>query len=995
MSYARLIKLIFSLILFFSFTGFAQAQYTISGTVKDGRNGDPLIGSSLLVKGTTNGTIADVDGNFTITLNTQEEVTLVVSFIGYVTRELQASPGTDNLNILLKESSTNLQEVVVTGLASSVKRSNLANAISSVSAKDLMGATTIQTADGALYGKVPGATIRSNGGAPGGGMSIQLRGISSLLGASQPLIIVDGVYISNAFQRTGRASVTGAGGSNQDDGSNRLADLNPADIESVEVLKGPSAAAIYGTRANAGVIIITTKRGAEGRTNVSFSQDIGFAEPLRLLGVDDWSEEKINFFFRTDARRQTEIERYRAAVSSGTFIDYEDYFYNNPATLLNTRLTVSGGNDKTKFFVSGNITNEDGTIRNTGFERYSIRANIDHKVSNSINLGISSNYIQSSTDRGFTGNQNNSGASIGYNIAYTPNYFDLRRNEEGIYPTSPYFGENPVAVTENAVNNSEVNRFIQAFTLDVDLLRTSNSILKAQLSGGVDYFQNSTMVYLPEFLQAQQAQANPGDILIGNQESFNTNIQAALTYNWNLGKVNMNSQAGLVRLNFRNDALFNRGRGLVPGQTNLQQAAIQQINSQFNSEIQEAGMFIQQEANFEDKIIGTVGIRWDKSTLNGDPNKLFAFPRASLAVNLANFDFWNVDAITALKPRIAYGETAGPVSFGATFTPLGGTNIGGLLGSVVSTQIGNIQIQPETASELEFGVDASFFDNRLSLEATYYIKSTQNNIQSLRLAPSTGVTTTPSNEAELENKGIELSLSGTVLEKSNFRWFSRVLFWKNNIEMTRLGIPNYVSGGFGSGLGTFMYAEGFSPTTIVGTPVDPSNPSGFTIWGDAQPDFNMSFFNSMNIFKGVEFSFLIDWRQGGDNINLTSFLTDAGGTTPGWFADDNGDGTPNGRQRDPEPHNNAARWVQDATFVKVREIGLYYTFPGSVVSNWFGGLIQKVRIGSSVNNAFLFTDYEGYDPETSTFGAQAVANNVDIAPYPTQRRMFFHLNVDF
>ena len=280
-------------------------------------------------------------------------------------------------------------------------------------------------------------------------------------------------------QRTGRASVTGAGGSNQDDGANRLADLNPADIETIEVLKGPSAAAIYGTRANAGVIIITTKRGAEGRTTVSLSQDIGFAEPLRLLGVDDWSEEKINFFY-PEARRPLELERFRAAQSSGNFIDYEDFFYNNQATLLNTRVNVSGGNEKTKFFVSGNISDEEGTVRNTGFQRYSVRANIDHKISNAIRLGVSSNYIQSNSDRGFTGNQNNTGASIGYSIAYVPNYFDLRRNEDGTYPVNPYFSDNPVAVTDNAVNNSEVNRFIQAFTLDIDLLKTENSFSYCQ-----------------------------------------------------------------------------------------------------------------------------------------------------------------------------------------------------------------------------------------------------------------------------------------------------------------------------------------------------------------------------------------------------------------------------------------------------------------------------------------------------------------------------------
>lgn len=990
----KLYKTLLTMAFLWGSVGWAWAQYTVTGKVTDERTGEPLIGASILLQGTTTGTITDLDGGFSITIPTNEGTTLIISSIGYLTQNVSVAPGVSILNIQLKQDATNLEEVVVTGLATSVKRSNLANAVTSVSSRELLGTTTIQTTDGALYGKVPGATIRSNGGAPGGGISIQLRGISSLTGASQPLIIVDGVYISNASQRTGRATVTGAGGSNQDDGSNRLADINPADIETIEILKGPSAAAIYGTRANAGVIIITTKRGQEGRTTVSLSQDIGYAEPLRLLGVDDWSEEKINFFF-PEARRPIELERFRAAQSSGTFIDYEDFFYNNPATLLNTRLNVSGGNEKTKFFVSGNITNEDGTVRNTGFDRYSIRANIDQKITNSIRLGVSSNYIRSSTDRGFTGNQNNTGASIGYSIAYVPNYYDLRRNADGTYPINPYFSENPVAVTDNAVNNSLVNRFIQSFTLDIDLFKTSNSFLKAQFSGGLDYLQNSTLIYLPEFLQFQRGQANPGDIFKGNQESFNTNFQAALVYNWNLGSVNMNTSAGLVRLDFENSSIFNRGRGLVPGQTNLKQAAIQEINAEFNSKIQDAGIFAQQEVNWEDKIIGTVGIRWDKSTLNGDPNQFYSFPRASVAFNLANFDFWNVGFMNQLKPRVAYGETAGPVGFGATFTPLGGTNIGGLLGSVVSTQIGNTRILPETARELEFGLDAGFFNNRLSLEATYYIKSTQNNIQNLNLSPSTGVNTTPSNEAELENKGIELSISGTPIESANFRWFSRVMFWKNDLLMTRLGIPTYIAGAFGAGLGTFLYAEGYSPTTIVGTPANADNPGGFTFWGDAQPDFNMSFYNTLSLFKGLEFSFLIDWKKGGDNINLTSFLTDGGGTTNGWFDDDNGDGIPNGRQRPPAPYNNAGRWVQDASFVKIREIGLYYTVPRTTLNSWFGSTVQNLKVGTSVNNAFLFTKYQGYDPETSTFGAQAIANNVDIAPYPTPRRVFFHLTIDF
>jgi TonB-linked SusC/RagA family outer membrane protein len=884
-----------------------------------------------------------------------------------------------------------LKEIVITGLASSIKRSNLANAITTVSAKDLMGTTQIQTADGALYGKVAGANIRMNSGAPGGGINIQLRGLSSLTQASAPLIVLDGVYINNNTQRTGRASVTGAGAANQDDGANRLADINPADIENIEVLKGPSAAAIYGTRANAGVLVITTKKGAAGKTVISFGQDIGIGSPLKMMGVDNWSEAKINSFFPA-ARRAVELGRLQTATSTNNFVNYEDYFYGNTATLLNSRLSIRGGDEKTKFFVSGSLTDEGGIVRRTGFERQSVRANIEHKLSKSVVLSVNSNYIRTNTDRGFTGNQNNSGASIGYNISYVPNYFDLRP-VNGVYPANPYFAENPVHVTDKGVNNALVNRFIQSFNLDVNLFKNENSQLKFRVNGGLDYIQNSTKVYLPDDLQFQRGQANPGDVLVGKQESMNTNFQAAFVYDWKIKRVNFNTQVGLVRLDFKNDGLFNRGRGLAPGQINIKQATVQEVESQFESTQSDVGIFVQKQMNFEDKIIGTVGMRMDKSNTNGDANKFYGFPKASLAINLANFDFWKIDAISQLKPRVAYGQTAGPVPFGSTFTSLGGVNIGGLLGATVATGIGNSNIVPERASEIEFGFDAGFLNNKILFEATYYVKTTLDNLQPLTLSPATGVVNTTSNEAEMRNKGFELGLSGTVVQKENFKWFSRLLWWKNDILITKLGIPSYTTGAFGTGLGTFLVQQGVSPTTIVGTPA--ISPGVFTVWGNAQPDWTSSWSNNFTLFKNFDLSVLTEYRSGGDNINLTSFLTDGGGTTKGWFDDSNNDGIPNGRQRDPAPYNNAGRWVQDATFLKIREVGLYYTLPKETLSKTFGNMIQRAKIGFSGNNVFLATKYVGYDPETSTFGAQALANNVDVAPYPTARRLFFHIQIDF
>jgi len=984
------VKFLLVLLLFIGVTQAKAQVFTASGTVKENSNGNPLAGVSITVKGTKQTTTSNSTGNFTINVNSKSAV-LVLKYVGYKATEVAVTADRANLNVMMEEEVNSLKEIVITGLASSIKRSNLANAITTVSAKDLVGTTQIQTADGALYGKVAGANIRMNSGAPGGGINIQLRGLSSLTQASAPLIVLDGVYINNNTQRTGRASVTGAGAANQDDGANRLADINPADIENIEVLKGPSAAAIYGTRANAGVLVITTKKGAAGKTVISFGQDIGIGSPLKMMGVDNWSEAKINSFFPA-ARRAVELGRLQTATSTNNFVNYEDYFYGNTATLLNSRLSIRGGDEKTKFFVSGSLTDEGGIVRRTGFERQSVRANIEHKLSKSVVLSVNSNYIRTNTDRGFTGNQNNSGASIGYNISYVPNYFDLRP-VNGVYPANPYFAENPVHVTDKGVNNALVNRFIQSFNLDVNLFKNENSQLKFRVNGGLDYIQNSTKVYLPDDLQFQRGQANPGDVLVGKQESMNTNFQAAFVYDWKIKRVNFNTQVGLVRLDFRNDGLFNRGRGLAPGQINIKQATVQEVESQFESTQSDVGIFVQKQMNFEDKIIGTLGMRMDKSNTNGDANKFYGFPKASLAINLANFDFWKIDAISQLKPRVAYGQTAGPVPFGSTFTSLGGVNIGGLLGATVPTSIGNTNIVPERASEIEFGFDAGFLNNKILFEATYYVKTTLDNLQPLTLSPATGVVNTQSNEAEMRNKGFELGLSGTVVDKANFKWFSRLLWWKNDILITKLGIPSYTTGAFGTALGTFLVQQGISPTTIVGTPA--ISPGVFTVWGNAQPDWTSSWSNNITLFKNFDLSVLTEYRSGGDNINLTSFLTDGGGTTKGWFDDSNNDGIPNGRQRDPAPYNNAGRWVQDATFLKIREVGLYYTLPKETLSKSFGNLIQRAKIGVSGNNVFLATKYVGYDPETSTFGAQALANNVDVAPYPTARRLFFHIQIDF
>lgn len=974
----------------------AMAQFTVTGTVKDASD-QPLIGVSIVEKGTTRGTVTDFDGNFTLEVEGQSAV-LMFSYTGFKTQEIQVSPSANVLSVTLDEDIARLEEIVVTGLASGVKRSNSGNAVTAISADELNGNTNAQTLDYALYGKIPGVQMTASSGAPGGGINVQLRGVSTLgTGSSQPLFIVDGVYIDNSTIRNGRTNLNGASGgqaaANQDDAANRIADINPDDIERIEVLKGPSAAAIYGTRANAGVIIITTKRGQAGKTRVSLSQDLGFAQGQNFQNFDSWNEEKINFYFSGD-RANKEVEAYRQALAAGRITDWEEFFYGETGLLSNTSLSVSGGTDKTQFFVSGGAQSEEGIIKNTGFDRYSVRANIDHKITNGIRISLNNNYVRSMTQRGFTGNQNNTGGSIGYTLAYTPSYANLFPDENGNYPDNPYFNDNPIAIRDLGTNDETVDRFITAVNLDVDLLQTSSSFLKLKLNGGVDYLSGNTLAHFPEILQHQRAGANPGDVFWGRQDNLNTNLQAFLTFNTSFGSVNSNTTIGAVRLDQDSKYQLSRGRGLSGGQTNLQWAKVQEIRQQTNQEVTDLGFVAQQDFNWEDKVIASLGVRFDRSTLNADQEKYYAFPKASLALNLANFDFWSIkDLVNQLKLRAAYGETGGLPNFGATFEVLVSQIIGGQLGGQVSNIGVDPNLKPETANELEFGLDAALFNSRVTLEATYYNKAVDDLILPLVPASSTGITAISTNAADLENKGIELGLGVNPIRTSNVNWFAKVLYWQNRSEITRLDVPAFTTGGFGASLGTYLVAEGYSPTTIVGNPAGTTVPTGRTVYGDRQPDFQMSFLSQLNFFKNFDFNFLFQYQKGGEAINLSAFLWDDGGTSPGWFNPVSGE--PNTRQGQLRINDwaggNTGVWIEETSYLKLREISLYYTLPQNV----FGKLVDRARVGVSGNNLLLWTSYGSYDPEVSNFGAQPLAGSVEVTPYPSSRRLFFHLKLDF
>lgn len=961
------------------------AQFNVSGTVKDS-DGEPLIGVSILVANTTTGTVTDFDGQFTVSVPDNRRQ-LVLSYTGFATQTVDVSPTANEVNIVMEEDIANLSEVVVTGLASTVKRSNLANAVATVSGDELAGATSQQTVDGALYGKLTGVNITQTSGAPGGGYAIRLRGVSSLSGNNQPLIIVDGVYLSNVEIPSGSRNASGANSGSEEGASNRLADINPDDIESMEVLKGASAAAIYGTRANAGVIIITTKQG-KGRTDVSFNQDIGFNTIIRKVGRRSFTAQQVQDEFTPRfgnvdnppgpaeiAVGVREREAFERAVANGTLRDYEDIIYGEQGLISDSRLRISGGNDKTSFFVSGSYRDEEGIIKGTGYERFTTRLNLTHKISNKLKIQSNTNYINSSASRGFSGNENEGGLSYGYTLAFTRDWVDLFPNEDGVYPDNPNFSGNPIQTRDQTRNTEDIDRVLQGVNLTYNAFQTNNQSLRFVLNGGLDFLFSETEVYVPETFQSQRGRQN-GFLGIGRNTVFNYNYSAIGVHDYYTDSgINFTTQAGVTYLNFDNNFVYNQTTQLIPLQQNLTQGGAQSIDQNL-SNVEEFGLVAQEEINFNDRIVATVGIRLDKSSLNGDPNKYFAFPRASLALNLTEFDFWNDDFFTQLKPRIAYGQTGNSASFGRLFTSLSPVNVGGQSGFSVAGLQGNSDLEPETSTELEFGVDVGMAQNKVNITASYYIRDVDNLLYDRSLPTSSGFVNEIRNDLDLRNQGLEIQLGLNPVRTENVDYRTTLNFWYNRSEITRLGvedgtndaedIPSFVPPGvaFGLGLGSFYINEG-SPITGLWNNVDGVP----TQTGDTEPDFQFGWGNNLTV-GNFSASALFHWRQGSDILNLTRLLTDIGNTTP--RADDSIDG-----------------FIEDGSYFRLREASLYYDIPLQ------SDFVQGLRIGVSGRNIFTLTDYSSYDPEVSTKGGSGLSTNIEVTPFPSSKQFYFHLGVNF
>ncbi|MFW6192847.1 MAG: SusC/RagA family TonB-linked outer membrane protein [Gemmatimonadota bacterium] len=976
-----------------TFASTADAQdRTIRGTVVDSASATPVSGVSVQVQGTEIGALTDGDGSFVLRNAPAGEVTLEVRRIGFRTIEVAVGAGQDDVEIELRRDYLQVDDLVVTGRATQVERQNLAHSVSSISGEEV-NETPQQTLDLAVQGKFPGAVVSKNSGAPGGGVQVRMRGITTINAGSQPLYVVDGVIVSNESIANGINAITesagGSNASNQDDPVNRIADLNSRDIESIEVLKGPSAAAIYGSKAANGVVIIETSSGTSGAPQVRTSFRGGFFDLANKIGARRFeSADEAAGVFGSDGAEAFE-------ANDGQFFDHEEELAGRNDVSWEGSANVRGGGDDTRYYASGLWKNDEGIIANTGLEKQSGRVNLSQDLGDRLTADVSANLIHSETGRGLT-NNDNSQTSYYMTLQGVPSFIDLTPNADGEFPdTEPFLGNgsNPLQTAELLTNDEEVWRGIGSVNLQWQAVDQGQHDLDFNFTSGIDFFNQENDVTSPPELHFEDDDGFPGTSLLANTD--NTNLNASLNGIWayDLGGAELTTSAGASY--FREDRNINRiiSRSLLAGQDNVDVG--NQINIFENKlQIEDFGFYLQEELlAMDERLLVTGALRAEQTSVAADTEKLFLYPKAS-----ASFRFPDLGgALDEVKLRAAFGQTGNRPNFGQKFTSLATTQkTAGLPGLVIQGNFALGQdLEPERQTEVEGGVDLTAWDGRARLETTGYVQFIDELIQVQQLAGSTGFNTRTFNGGEIRNWGFEALLGVTPVETGDFRWTSRMTFDLNRSEVTDLPIPSFTAAGFGADLGQFQIEEGESPTQIVGL-----NTEGeLEQLGDSRPDFNATVsqeirWNDFRLFGQGE------WRQGQDVINLTELLYDASQNSPDFVP-------PGDEPRDVEEcHPDCAGlerllgfvagtprgYVQPASFFKLRELSLSYDVPnpGSI---W--GALSSLRLTASARDLVRITDYRGLDPEVSNFGTQGVGRSIDVAPFPPSRSFWLGVDLTF
>lgn len=949
----------------------AQAR-VITGKVTSAQTNQPITGATVSVIGTPITAVTDDKGSYSLGAP-EGAITVLVRGVGFKRRTVPVAADQATADVSLDQDIFNLEAVVVTGQATAVEQRNLANAVATIAPEQLNRAPT-PTIESALQGKIPGALVQMNSGAPGGGGQITLRGVSTINGSVNPLIVVDGLVISNDAIASNMNAITaaaaGGNASNQDNPVNRIADLNPADIANIEVLKGASAAAIYGSEAANGVIIITTKRGQPGRPKFTLTQRFGQFRLAHKYGSRVFKDSADAVSVVANSVLVGQLCRRGCPYN-----DFDQELFGQHDLSFETDASVSGGTDQTSYFLSGLIKRDGGIAQNTGYEKQSLRANIDQLLGSSFHLSVSSEIIHSVSNRGIS-NNDNTGTSPYIALSTTPSFFSLEP-VNGVYPVNPFSPSNPLQTMALLKNAEDVWRVLGTTRLRVDALRSGPHSLQFAVTGGMDFFTQRNDVLSPAELQFEPSDGQPGTIVLGKASDLRLNLLGSVIYNYapGGGTYSSTTSAGFQYQDQDINVSNTVGRTIVADQQNVNQAASIVVN-QNETPVLNVGLYAQEEVlALDQRLLLTAGIRADRSSVNGDTRKYYFFPKGSASYRFVA-PFSGMDE---LKVRAAFGQTGNPPLFGQKFTPEATGTIGGLFGSASGAAAGDANIKPERQTEIEVGFEATLAHEFATLSFTYYNKTITDLLLVARSAPSTGRFSQVINGGKLRNTGEEIALALSPLRRQDLNWVFRTTFSRNRSLVVELPVPAFNTGGFATSLGAFRIEQGKSATQIVGNE---------GVVGNAEPDFQMSFSNDLT-WKAWSLGFLWDWKKGGDVINLTDLLYDFGSIAPDWNS--------GGSQRFADWNFGAGKtqgYVQDASYLKLRELSVTYELPGSLTSHLFGG-VRSARVNVSGRNLIRITNFHGLDPEVSNFGNQAIARNIDVAPFPPSRSFFFSIDLGF
>jgi TonB-linked SusC/RagA family outer membrane protein len=979
------------------FPAAALAQRRVTGRVTAQDTGEPLGSSTISIVGTALGTVTNEEGTFSLTVP-EGSASVLVRRIGYKRRTIPLAAGENTLTVALERDVLQLETQVVTGAATSVSRRNAANDVASVSADEL-SKVPAPSIENALAGRIAGAQVIANSGAPGGGNQIRLRGVTSVFGSADPLYVVDGVIASNDAVQPGTNAISAANrntsnSTNQDNGVNRIADLNPADIESVEILKGASASAIYGSKASNGVVIIKTKSGTGGgRPVVNVVQRFGTVDLSGKFGARRFTLAEAEAHGATKGLSQAVVDQNYAQCNG--FCDFEEELFGEHPLNFETSISVRGGSGNTSYFVSGINKYDGGIEKNTDYRKQGVRLNLTQLIGSRLSLQVNNNLIRTITRRGIS-NNDNANITPYFVMAGTPSYFYQKPDASGNYPTNPFTTTNPFQNRDFIDTPEEVYRLLSAVNATYSAITTERQTLQLRIDGGIDRFNQQDNIVSPRFLFFEGNDGLPGTVTSLSGNVLNANVNASVVHSWFPASqlFTATTSAGVQREIADRRSTNVVTRDVLAGQENINRGAASQLFAN-REKVRGLAFFGQEEVlALDERLLVTAGARAERSTVNGDIKKFFLFPKGSVS-----FRFPGLGRFTdEFKLRAAVGQSGNQPLYIQKYQPaLIGTYQGqnAVLAGLLK---GNPDIKPERQTEIEGGFDATLLNSRASLSFTVYQKTISDVILHVTSGPSTGYDVEIRNGGTIRNRGTEVLLALTPFETPAFNWISRMTFARNVGIVTKLPLPagqtffnieRDATGqrvAFGAGYGVGRLEVGKKVTQIVAADKTPAGVDTVVQKGDAAPDFTMGFSNEFT-WRGFRVSSLFDWQKGGDLVNITQNVYDGGGLAP----DQPDGGAARANKNDAQ---GISQYVYDASFVKLREVSVGYEIPTRFTSRLLRGS-NRARLEFSGRNLYTWTDYPGVDPEVSNFGSQQISRFIDLAPYPPSRSYFFTIDLTY